>query len=421
MAGSRKPGPLGRDGQHQAIDHGTLCRQASPPPGPVCGSNGPHPRTAMPSTRRFCAKAPPPALLQFGDRGEKVKNLQSFLNLRLDPSPPLKVDGCFGYSTYNAVREFQRRRLIPVDGKVGDATWYQLISSPPANQPIPQPGRPGFPMTAPSWQPPPDSVMDWPLERKFQYVVDKLPGKLPSQVRGQFVGLVSPLSLVIMLVTITTSMVFGVGEFVMAGMLLIFGEQVIFDLAHAAQETALAVNTSELDQAAVYLAEAIATLGVAVLVGVMARFALRGGTRGVVEERSVPEKTPASRPRPRPISKPRQVVKETPPDEPPAPSKAADPEATSSKPSGGSGRKWKFGRHKDAPKWARQMKQRGWTVAQIDEAIGHGQQYPAPNNVNPANGATRFVNPTTGRYLVLDDATGEILQLGGDGFVPNQP
>jgi len=53
---------------------------------------------------------------------------------------------------------------------------------------------------------------------------------------------------------------------------------------------------------------------------------------------------------------------------------------------------------------------------QIDEAIASGKQFPAPNNVNPANGATRFVHPTTGRSVVIDNVTKELLHVGGDGF-----
>jgi len=89
---------------------------------------------------------------------------------------------------------------------------------------------------------------------------------------------------------------------------------------------------------------------------------------------------------------------------------------------GGSGnggsptRKWSFGGHKSAQTWANQMAKRGWTPQQIDEAIEHGQQFAAPNNVNPANGATRYVNPTTGRSVVVDNVTGELLQVGGNGF-----
>jgi RHS repeat-associated protein len=79
---------------------------------------------------------------------------------------------------------------------------------------------------------------------------------------------------------------------------------------------------------------------------------------------------------------------------------------------------WTFGAHKSDVTWQNQMKSRGWTSDQITEAIEKGEQFPAPNDVNPGNAATRYVNPTTGRYLVMDNVTHEILQLGGDGFIP---
>jgi len=77
---------------------------------------------------------------------------------------------------------------------------------------------------------------------------------------------------------------------------------------------------------------------------------------------------------------------------------------------------WNYGDHKSQTKWENQMKQRGWTEQQIDEAIFKGESYPAPNNINPNNGATRYVHPTTGRSVVVDNATGKILHVGGDGF-----
>jgi hypothetical protein len=62
------------------------------------------------------------------------------------------------------------------------------------------------------------------------------------------------------------------------------------------------------------------------------------------------------------------------------------------------------------------MEQRDWTPKQIDEALAGGQKHPAPNKVNPGNSATRYVHPKTGRSVVVDDVTGEVLHVGGDGF-----
>ena len=67
------------------------------------------------------------------------------------------------------------------------------------------------------------------------------------------------------------------------------------------------------------------------------------------------------------------------------------------------------------PKIARQMLVRGWTPDQIDEAFLHGDRIDAVNKYN-GNPATRYVNPTTGRSVVIDDFSNEIIQVGGDGF-----
>jgi hypothetical protein len=59
-----------------------------------------------------------------------------------------------------------------------------------------------------------------------------------------------------------------------------------------------------------------------------------------------------------------------------------------------------------------QMARRGWTERQIVEALQtqgiavHGKRGPA----------TRYVHPGTGRSVVVDDATGEVFHVGGDGF-----
>jgi hypothetical protein len=103
---------------------------------------------------------------------------------------------------------------------------------------------------------------------------------------------------------------------------------------------------------------------------------------------------------------------------PPAAASSSSSTTASANPSpGGPNRKWKFGHNKDAAKWARQMKQRGWTEAQIDEAIEHGTQYPAQNNVNPGNAAIRYVNPQTGLSVVVDNVTNEVIHVGGAGFL----
>ena len=80
---------------------------------------------------------------------------------------------------------------------------------------------------------------------------------------------------------------------------------------------------------------------------------------------------------------------------------------------------WKLGdsASKNLAKMTRQMQQRGWTGRQITEAVKKGEQFAAPNNLNPANGATRYVNPTTGQSVVIDNATRQVIHFGGPGFV----
>lgn len=78
---------------------------------------------------------------------------------------------------------------------------------------------------------------------------------------------------------------------------------------------------------------------------------------------------------------------------------------------------WKFGRNHSDQQWQDRMRQRGWTPDQITEAIRGGQPFPAVNNVTPGHSATRYVQPSTGRSVVVDDITGEVIHVGGDGFV----
>ena len=71
-------------------------------------------------------------LLNRGDRGPMVARVQQQLNLRLPPKhPKLKVDGCFGPKTEQAVRDFQRMAGFTgrlVDGIVGPKTIVKLFA-----------------------------------------------------------------------------------------------------------------------------------------------------------------------------------------------------------------------------------------------------------------------------------------------------
>ena len=73
------------------------------------------------------------------------------------------------------------------------------------------------------------------------------------------------------------------------------------------------------------------------------------------------------------------------------------------------GSKWILGKHKSAVKWENRMKAGGWTKRNITATITKGKKYPAPNDVNKANGATRF--QLDNRFVVRDNKTKEILQV----------
>jgi hypothetical protein len=58
------------------------------------------------------------------------------------------------------------------------------------------------------------------------------------------------------------------------------------------------------------------------------------------------------------------------------------------------------------------MARRGWTEDQIVDAL-RTKGIPTRGKFGPA---TRYVHPRTGRSVVVDDATGEVFHVGGDGF-----
>ena len=64
-------------------------------------------------------------VLKQGDTGGDVRSLQRLLH---GTTKPLAVDGVFGPSTVAAVRQFQSRMHLAVDGVVGSATWTSLVA-----------------------------------------------------------------------------------------------------------------------------------------------------------------------------------------------------------------------------------------------------------------------------------------------------
>jgi len=60
-----------------------------------------------------------------GDTGERVKAAQNEL---VRNNYPVAIDGIFGDKTDAAVRQFQEKVHLPVDGIVGPNTWRELIT-----------------------------------------------------------------------------------------------------------------------------------------------------------------------------------------------------------------------------------------------------------------------------------------------------
>jgi len=84
-------------------------------------------------------------------------------------------------------------------------------------------------------------------------------------------------------------------------------------------------------------------------------------------------------------------------------------------------KQWSFGGHKSELQWSNRMQSRGWTNKEIVETIRNGKPFPAQNKVNPGNGATRYENPETGKFLVVDDVTNELIQVSRKGdFFPSK-
>lgn len=79
-------------------------------------------------------------VLKSGNSGAMVKVLQSSLN---DHGAKLKVDGKFGKGTQDALRAFQKKNKLGVDGVAGPATWGRIAgvkSDGGGTGPAPTPG-----------------------------------------------------------------------------------------------------------------------------------------------------------------------------------------------------------------------------------------------------------------------------------------
>lgn len=64
-------------------------------------------------------------ILKFGSKGEGVRELQTLL-VKADADPKIRVDGDFGGQTESAVRNFQGKAGLLIDGKAGPQTLTAL-------------------------------------------------------------------------------------------------------------------------------------------------------------------------------------------------------------------------------------------------------------------------------------------------------
>ena len=66
-------------------------------------------------------------VVEFGDRGSDVQEIQTLLNNRFSP---LVIDGVFGSDTQAVVTNFQQQYGLVADGKVGPTTLNALLNAP---------------------------------------------------------------------------------------------------------------------------------------------------------------------------------------------------------------------------------------------------------------------------------------------------
>jgi RHS repeat-associated protein len=69
-------------------------------------------------------------------------------------------------------------------------------------------------------------------------------------------------------------------------------------------------------------------------------------------------------------------------------------------------------------KIVKQMGTRGWTKEEISATVQNGTAHAVTNKAT-GGAATEFVSPATGKFVVVDNSTRQVLQVSGPGFSPN--
>jgi hypothetical protein len=90
--------------------------------------------SSIPSSPTTTSTPSSQPLLKKGDNSSKVSDLQTLLNKK---GYNLVVDGDFGANTDTAVRDYQSKNGLIVDGIVGNDTWTKLAFVAPEPKPLP--------------------------------------------------------------------------------------------------------------------------------------------------------------------------------------------------------------------------------------------------------------------------------------------
>lgn len=67
------------------------------------------------------------------------------------------------------------------------------------------------------------------------------------------------------------------------------------------------------------------------------------------------------------------------------------------------------------------MVQRGWTREEIQRVYETGIPAQVPDKTAGFTPATQYVDPATGKFIVVNNETGRVIQVSGPGFRPNPP
>jgi hypothetical protein len=75
------------------------------------------------------------------------------------------------------------------------------------------------------------------------------------------------------------------------------------------------------------------------------------------------------------------------------------------------------------PKIQKQMVKRGWTNQDILDVVKNGQRSQTVDYTSPTPAATQYLDPATGRFVVVNNTTGKIVQVSDTTrpFAPNRP